>query len=59
MEVERTPLISRGRSDTSKARSSVTRKETPKKRDNLRAVSVAESLQECDDHLIAISKCEK
>jgi len=44
-EVEKTPPPPvRGRSDTSKMRISTIKKETPKKRDNVRAVSMAESL---------------
>jgi len=62
-EIEKTPpspppMIARGRSDTSRA-VNLMKRDTPRKRDNIRTTSVAESLRECDDQLMAISKCDE
>jgi len=61
-DVEKTPPlpVGRVRSDTPKAKPPM-RKETFRRRDknSIKAPSVAESFQECDDHLLTISKCDE
>jgi len=52
------PPSGRAKFDTLKMKPSVPRKETPRRKDAVRASSVAESLQECDEHFLAISKCD-
>jgi len=56
-EVEKTLLGERGQIHP--RRPPMLRKEMPRRKDNVRASLVAESLQECDDHLLAIFKCDE
>jgi len=62
-EIVRTPpplppsSTARGRLDTPRA--STSKKDTPRKRDNVRTASVAESLRDCDEQLVAITKCDE
>jgi len=59
VEAEKLPPPSvRERPDNYKIKT-IVRKDTPKKKSQVRAVSVTESLHECDEQLTAISKCDE